>query len=87
MMSSKLSLYCYLVSQPSLDQSGRGSLSSGYYENGSSKEPQGPQYGHTQPRPQHQEPISHPVITNNSPALVAQALSGEEPCQALVAHT
>merc|ERR1711971_192485 len=63
------------VSQPSLDQSGRGNLSSGYYESGSSKEPQGPQCGHTQPRPQHQEPISHPVITNNSPALVAQALS------------
>ena len=34
----------------------------------------------TQPRPQ-PEPISHPVITNNSPALVAQALSGRDPCQ------
>ena len=66
------------VSQPSLDQSGRGSLSS-YYDSGSSKEG-GPQYGHTQPRPQ-PEPISHPVITNNSPALVAQALSGRDPCQ------
>jgi len=68
------------VSQPSLDQTGRGSLSSYYDSVGgsvSTKEGQqpGPYTGHTpQPRPQ-PEPISHPVITNNSPALVAQALS------------
>lgn len=64
------------VSQPSLDQSGRGSLSS-YYDSvgGSVSSKEGGPYGHTsQPRPQ-PEPISHPVITNNSPALVAQALS------------
>ena len=68
------------VSQPSLDQSGRGSLSS-YYDSvgGSVSSKEGGPYGHTpQPRPQ-PEPISHPVITNNSPALVAQALSGANP--------
>ena len=70
-------IFLFLVSQPSLDQSGRGSLSS-YYDSvgGSVSSKEGGPYGHTsQPRPQ-PEPISHPVITNNSPALVAQALSG-----------
>ena len=69
-----------------MDQTGRGSLSSYYDSVGgsvSTKEGQqpGPYTGHTpQPRPQ-PEPISHPVITNNSPALVAQALSGGDTLQ------
>lgn len=64
-------------SQPNMDQSGRGSLSS-YYESVGSSVSSKDGTGGTGYQPVISRQESHPVISNTSPgpALVAQALSG-----------